>query len=226
MTEPVQYYRATFKCSIHGVFRKRTANPNLQNAACPDCKKAERKQSKITKFTRYDDGPIPSTETKADPSDTARVFPNTIYKCRDCFAVAKVFEQHGETILTECPACGGKNLQYRGTISHEISSDSVMRNKAVDTTANIVMEDYKLTDLKDNVRAGETMAPKLAPVLQEKADNMFGGARRKNAGFNGAALARLAKSGALRDPRTYVDPVATLKPQYKPKVNIVAEDKK
>jgi hypothetical protein len=33
--------------------------------------------------------------------------------------------------------------------------------KAVDETAKIVMEDYKMTDLKDNIRHGEGVAPKL-----------------------------------------------------------------
>ena len=47
--------------------------------------------------------------------------------------------------------------------------------KAVDATAEIVMQDYKLTDLKDNVRAGESIAPKLPPAQQALADGMFGG---------------------------------------------------
>lgn len=45
--------------------------------------------------------------------------------------------------------------------------------KAIDMAATIAMEDYKLTDLKDNVREGEIMAPRLAPPLQKAADNFF-----------------------------------------------------
>jgi hypothetical protein len=47
--------------------------------------------------------------------------------------------------------------------------------KAIDATADIVMQDYKLTDLKDNIREGEAMAPKLPPPMQKMADGYFGG---------------------------------------------------
>jgi predicted nucleic acid-binding Zn-ribbon protein len=45
--------------------------------------------------------------------------------------------------------------------------------KAVDETAKIVMEDYKLTDLRDNIREGDIVAPKLPPRQQQAADNFF-----------------------------------------------------
>jgi len=45
--------------------------------------------------------------------------------------------------------------------------------KAIDETARIVMEDNQLTDLKDNIRRGESMAPKLPPAAQVAADNFF-----------------------------------------------------
>src|ERR1700722_6135555 len=47
--------------------------------------------------------------------------------------------------------------------------------KAIDTTADIVMQDNKLTDLKDSIREGESMAPKLPPQMQMAADGFFGG---------------------------------------------------
>jgi len=50
--------------------------------------------------------------------------------------------------------------------------------KAVDTTAQIVMEDHGMTDLRSDVREGESMAPKLPPRQQAMADNFF--ARPKN----------------------------------------------
>ena len=49
------------------------------------------------------------------------------------------------------------------------------RTKAIDTTAEVVMQDYGLTNLKDNIRHGETMAPKLPGPKQDLADNYFGG---------------------------------------------------
>ncbi len=199
-------YRMTFKCSCGNVFRKITTNPNLMSPPCPECKKAHKK----TKFHRLGDGPIPSSEKHAETPSRERPAPNTIYKCQDCNAVARIYEDVGETLLRDCPSCGSQNISYRGKISHDIPTDSATKNKCVDKTADIVMHDYHMTNLKDNVRVGETMAPKLAPVLQSRADNMFGGKRRNNMGIDTAKIAKRAMSGQLRDPKSYVDPVAAL----------------
>lgn len=92
-----------------------------------------------------------------------------------------------------------------------IPQSSKNRNKAVDTTADIVMEDYKLGDLKDNAQRGDTMAPSLPPKLQKQADNFFAG-KKKGAsigGLNTAAIARAAMSGAYRPEATgAINPVA------------------
>lgn len=51
--------------------------------------------------------------------------------------------------------------------------------KAMDTTAEIVMRDYGLTDLQDNLRAGDSMAPKLQGTdatgipLEQRVDQVF-----------------------------------------------------
>ena len=50
------------------------------------------------------------------------------------------------------------------------------RVKAIDETAKIVMEDQNMTNLKDNIRMGETMAPPLPPAQQKRADNLFAAA--------------------------------------------------
>lgn len=47
--------------------------------------------------------------------------------------------------------------------------------RAVDETAKIVMEDYGMTNLKDNIREGESVAPQLPPQQQKVADSYFGG---------------------------------------------------
>lgn len=47
--------------------------------------------------------------------------------------------------------------------------------KAIDATADIVMTDYKMTNLQDNIRHGDAVAPKLPFAQQQKADNFFGG---------------------------------------------------
>lgn len=46
--------------------------------------------------------------------------------------------------------------------------------RAIDQTAEIVMRDYGLTNLKDTVREGDIMAPRLPPEQQKKVDNFFG----------------------------------------------------
>jgi hypothetical protein len=76
------------------------------------------------------------------------------------------------------------------------------RVKAVDETAKIVMEDYKMTDLKDNIRHGENVAPKLPPQQQTLADNYFNGKGLRAAGFSAKqaeALGRRAIAGAFRN---------------------------
>ena len=73
--------------------------------------------------------------------------------------------------------------------------------KAVDETARIVMEDYKMTDLKDGIRHGEAVAPKLPGQQQTLADNYFGGGAMQAAGINkkqADLLGRRAISGAFR----------------------------
>ena len=68
--------------------------------------------------------------------------------------------------------------------------------KAVDTTAEIVMQDHGLTDLKDNIREGDSMVPSLkgkgqnGMALQQAADNFFGGGVPKQ-GINRAVAARM-----------------------------------
>jgi hypothetical protein len=74
--------------------------------------------------------------------------------------------------------------------------------KAIDTTANIVMEDHHLTDLKDNIREGEPMAPKLPPPQQHAADEFFSGkAVMEQAGLHNRQaqlMGRRAIAGAYR----------------------------
>lgn len=207
MPAEIQRYRMTFKCECGNVFKKLTTNPDLMNPPCPECKKKNKK----TVFHRLGDGPVPSTEIHAEVHKRERPVPNTIYQCKECHAIAKVFEDIGETVLHSCPMCDSPEIQYRGKISKDTPSDVTMKNKCVDKTADIVMHDYGMTNLKDNVRVGETMAPKLDPVRQAAADNMFGGGGKKRQfPINAGKLAKQALSGALRDPRSYIDPVRAL----------------
>lgn len=64
------------------------------------------------------------------------------------------------------------------------------RNNAIDKTADIVMTDYGLTNLQDNIREGDVIAPKLPTVgesgmkLNEAADKFFSGDALKREGMS------------------------------------------
>jgi predicted nucleic acid-binding Zn-ribbon protein len=86
-----------------------------------------------------------------------------------------------------------------GQIGHNVIT------RAVDKTAQIVMEDHHLTNLRDNVREGESVAPRLPPKMQEAADNFFNPKKQMAAtvGSRRAAqmnlIGRRALAGAYRD---------------------------
>lgn len=221
MRDPVQKYRMTFKCGCGNVFKKITTNPQLESAPCPLCVKNKKKEN-ITLFSRMGDGPISESEVKPEPF---RIAPNVIYRCNACHSLTKIHEEVGDKSLTTCPACDADGLRYVGHISRDTSTAARTQNKAIDMTADIVMQDHKLTNLQDSSRVGESMAPKIEPRLQAQADSFFGAKKKGgNIPFDPAKLARSAMAGKLRDPRNYRDPVAALKPSYKPHINIVAGD--
>ena len=75
--------------------------------------------------------------------------------------------------------------------------------KAADMTAEQVMTDYKMTDLRDNMQPGEMAAPKLPAPMQRAADGFFGGAHAKSVagGMNAKkmeAIGKRAIAGAFR----------------------------
>jgi hypothetical protein len=66
-------------------------------------------------------------------------------------------------------------------------------NRAIDLTADITMAGYGLTDLKDNLREGDTMAPALPAPLQRQADGFFNGAGLADAVGGGRAGGGMAR---------------------------------
>lgn len=91
--------------------------------------------------------------------------------------------------------------------------------KAIDTTAEVVMTDHKMTDLRDNLRVGDSMAPKLPTVgasgmpMRSAAEGFFGGANTiGHAGIRNRSqaemLGRRAIAGAFRDAA--VNPTALI----------------
>lgn len=86
--------------------------------------------------------------------------------------------------------------------------------KAVDETARVVMEDYGMTDLKDNIRHGEAIAPKLPAAAQAAADGFFNGqAVKGRAGMRNEKQAQLlgrrAIAGAFRHMAVHPGQVLT-----------------
>lgn len=133
----------------------------------------------------------------------------SIIHCRRCghrFRHITKFQPELDDPTPPCPnlACGEASDPIGMDLSLNTAPASIGGNihvKAVDETARIVMEEHGMTDLRDDVRPGETMAPKLHPQLQAKADNFFGGPRvhRNSRGFNPGMHAAAAMQGAFVD---------------------------
>ena len=128
-----------------------------------------------------------------------------------------------------CPIC----THVHKTIGMDVGGGKApgvvgsLHAKAIDATAQIVMEDHNMTDLRDNVHMGESAAPKLPPRLQAQADNMF--TRPKNLNiFNGLStpqIIKAASSGAFMTKDT-VNPVVTHHAsRTSVPINIIARDR-
>ena len=142
------------------------------------------------------------------------------FRCRHC---GHEYQRVSTQVLMPAPPCPRKACALERQIESQARELANLRQmfeeqrapghigdkvgvKAVDETARIVMEDYRLTDLKDNIREGEVMAPKLPPHQQAAADNFFnpsatarrqGGARFQQRVNN---LGMMAMKGALGRP--------------------------
>lgn len=111
-----------------------------------------------------------------------------------------------------CPSCNKptkrKAFDFNGK-APAVGGSLVVR--AMDTTMNIVADDYKMTDLNTDARQGSTMAPKLPPRQQALADNFFHRPKSRNAGglfsLSPQAIRQAAVSGRFNTPDT-VNPVA------------------
>lgn len=121
------------------------------------------------------------------------------FGCLDCGHTFKKVTTNQNLNDPKCPECKGKkpkNKKYRigdGAVTDETlraEEEGRERNKnrkkvfgiggsnyvkAVDTTADIVMQDHGMTDLRTDMRAGESQVPKLPPALQAQVDGMFSG---------------------------------------------------
>lgn len=97
--------------------------------------------------------------------------------------------------------------------------------KAMDKTADMVMADYGMTDLA-SARQGESMAPKLPPAQQERADAMFNPAARASwGGGNPMMMAAMQAISAMPpDTGQGIDPIGAIHHQrYRPPVHTMVE---
>lgn len=129
-----------------------------------------------------------------------------------------------------CPnlACGETPITRGMDLSSSRAPATIGANprvQAVDETYKIVTQDYGMTDMRDDVREGESATPKLPPAQQTMADNYFGGPkgrRTRMPGFNAGASVAAALSGRLSDPvSTQRSIVQTHQKRIRPPVHIV-----
>jgi hypothetical protein len=98
-----------------------------------------------------------------------------------------------------CPKCTKAAKAPRGMAFDTGRAPAVggsLQVRAVDFTADLVMRDHGMTDLRSDVREGESMAPKLPPRQQAMADNMF--ARRNSRGINPASIMGLSPRAVMQ----------------------------
>lgn len=98
-----------------------------------------------------------------------------VFHCRRCGHKWKVIAKGMDIAEPPCPnlACGEVQTirPFNPEGAPAIGGSTIV--KAVDFTADLTMQQYGLTDLKDNVREGDTLVPTLPPTLQKQKDDFF-----------------------------------------------------
>lgn len=130
-----------------------------------------------------------------------------------------------------CPKCK-KRQKSRGMDFSSGRAPSVggsVMARAIEESARIVMEDHKMTDLKDHLREGETMAPSLPPQQQAKVEAFWGGPKRQRlreaipSNLQPTQLGNAALAGAYRGQPDVVGAMHRAKSGLK--TNVVASDR-
>lgn len=123
------------------------------------------------------------SECKNTFEKTTKLFPKKEPPCPICKKMQRVHmkgsvsdktHNFGETdIIGGTPEAPQKSFSMGGTNAH----------KAFDKTAEIVMQDYGMTDINmnSNIRPGDDLVPKLRPDLEARVNNSGGwGGNKKN----------------------------------------------
>ncbi|MGO8705073.1 MAG: hypothetical protein ACLQVA_14775 [Candidatus Brocadiia bacterium] len=156
-------------------------------------------------------------------------------RCTSCaHKFKRIMSAEDELHLAElpdppCPRCGviqhKRGMDVGGGKAPAVGGSLAVR--AVDETARIVMEDHGMTDLRSDVREGESMAPKLPPKQQALADNFFAPPKSRRSAAGGifslppAAVLKAAVGGRFMTPDTVV-PMASQRASDRPAVNVIA----
>lgn len=222
MDEVAQKYRITFKChdfECGHEFVRVTTNRNLASPRCPECRKKKAQH----RLHRIGDGAV-SAEDLLGASDRDRSIKN-LYTCQavSCHTNFGIPAAGGFISKPFCPRCGQNDVAFVGTTApNPISAESRVKNGAVDSTAEIIMQDYKMTDLRDDARMGETSTPKLAPKMQAAADNFFTPQKNKNIPFNTRQLKSAALRGSYRG--NMADMGGIVRSDNRPNINVIHKD--
>lgn len=145
------------------------------------------------------------------------------YKCSECKSQFEKITKNFPKKDPNCPKCRRNNrVNSKSCVSdktHNLDADSRVQEmidskrppsmgksnftKAMDATAEIVMKDYNMTDLQDNLRAGDSMAPKLqgsdatGVSLESRVDQVFKPQANKVMGMQGANSLNKALTGQI-----------------------------
>ena len=158
------------------------------------------------------------------------------FRCRVCALTFRAKLREGDPD-PQCPnvECGAVQipigLDVAAGRAPGIGGNALV--KAMDTTADMVMKDYGMTDLA-SARQGESMAPKLPPDQQRRADAMFDSSKRAEV-FGGGGLMGQMISGmaataignaGLASRAGEIDGMAAIHSQrYKPPVTLLQPKK-
>lgn len=218
-----QKYRMTCRCVCGSEFKKVTTNrkyftlpdgsPELLSLMakikCPSCKATESdRRFKIGDGAVSDNDLVERTEFLSIEK----------YACFSCRRDSRFYKEKEGDELSHCPRCGSQDVKHMGLAMAPITTSSAQNMiKALDVTAKLTMDTYKMSDLNLNssMREGDSCAPKLPPAQQAAANAFFNGGGMHNAGAIGAK----AIAGAYRDNN---NPVANLhRSKVVPKFDII-----
>jgi ribosomal protein L37AE/L43A len=210
MTEK-QKYRITVRCGCGNEFKKITQDSRftqlddddpvlqklLSKVKCPDCKKADGER----RF-RLGDGAVSDN----DIVDVPAIVAIHNYSCDSCSKTTRFYLEKLDDKLGHCQHCGSQDIKYIGhAATGVVSQNSQNMIKALDMTAKMTMDTYKINDLNmnSNMKPGDTCAPKLPPTQQRLADSMFDHSKSPmNINFN--QIGKKALAGAYADPNNAV----------------------